>query len=420
MINSIGTLLNDYLGQRGIEGGWLGAAIDLRRNDPLGTLINLHDQFMEAALGHATDMYERLEYEEIAPYLGLPPPRTMLNTLAPWISPGYAAGSTTVDLASGAPEIGIFGKIFGDNRVATAHYERLLRNDPETRQLFELLIGGRIVDYGDDDDGIFRVMPFEDAAGYGGHGGSAGSPHDGDSVASYLDTVARAAAGLPAHGGGEQPFLGMMLAGMAAAQGLLPAGDGWRWGDNTGPMGGRGHGSSNPHARPGIINNTNEHYESEHLNKCAELLRDPSLTVEDKVTLFIMLIMEKMDQDILRQAEYINSLQQQQGDRARQLDGHHDEREGGAGPGGLVYGSMFSPPVNGAWPGAPGSAQAGGHAKAQGGQSNDEEAKNSTIEIETLKLKRIVDKRAQMFDMLRQVIDRYNQSAKGVIDTMGR
>ncbi|MBK8014538.1 MAG: hypothetical protein IPK13_24710 [Deltaproteobacteria bacterium] len=419
MISSIGTLLNDYLGQRGIEGGWLGAAIDARRSDPLGTLINLHDQFLETALGHATDMYERLEYEEIAPYLGLPPPRTMLNTLAPWISPGYAAGPTTIDLASEAPEIGIFGKIFGDNRVAAARYERLLRTDPETRELFELLIGGRIVDFGRE-DGRFGVIPFEDA-GHGGQGhGGSGGPHDGDSVASYLDTVARAAIGLPAHGGGEQPFLGMMLAGMAAAQGLLPAGEGWRWGDNTGPMGGRGQGSSNPHARPGIINNTNEHYESEHLNRCAEVLRDPSLTVEDKVTLFIMLIMEKMDQDILRQAEYINSLQQQQGDRARQLDGH-DEGAGGAGKGGLPYGSIFSPPVNGAWPGAPGSANAaGGHGAAGAGHSSSEEAKNSTIEIETLKLKRIVDKRAQMFDMLRQVIDRYNQSAKGVIDTLGR
>ena len=33
---------------------------------------------------------------------------------------------------------------------------------------------------------------------------------------------------------------------------------------------------------------------------------------------------------------------------------------------------------------------------------------------------RMIDKRSQMFDMLRQIIDKYNQTAKGIIDSMGR
>jgi len=106
------------------------------------------------------------------------------------------------------------------------------------------------------------------------------------------------------------------------------------------------------------------------------VLNDPSLTVEDKVTLMIMLIMKKMDQDIEKQAQEINKLQQQQ------------QKQGGGGKGG----------------------KGGG-----GGGGGDK-----SIDVETMKLKRLIDKRSQMFDMLRQIIDKYNQTAKGIIDSMGR
>lgn len=43
-----------------------------------------------------------------------------------------------------------------------------------------------------------------------------------------------------------------------------------------------------------------------------------------------------------------------------------------------------------------------------------------SIDIETMKLKRQIDKRSQMFDMLRQIIDKYNETAKGIIDSIGR
>jgi hypothetical protein len=102
------------------------------------------------------------------------------------------------------------------------------------------------------------------------------------------------------------------------------------------------------------------------------VLSDPGLTVEDKVTLLIMMIMKKMDQDIERQANYINALQQQQ--------------QGGGGKGGKGGGGGGAP----------------------------------SIDVETMKLKRLIDKRSQMFDMLRQIIDKYNQTAKGIIDSMNR
>lgn len=37
-----------------------------------------------------------------------------------------------------------------------------------------------------------------------------------------------------------------------------------------------------------------------------------------------------------------------------------------------------------------------------------------------MKLERLIDKRSQMFETLRQTIDRYNQTAKGIIDSIGR
>jgi hypothetical protein len=89
------------------------------------------------------------------------------------------------------------------------------------------------------------------------------------------------------------------------------------------------------------------------------ILSVSSLTTEDKVTLMTMTIMKKLDQDIERQAQHINFIQQQS----------HPGR---------------------------------------------------SLDVETMKLKRLIDKRGQMFDMLRQIIDKYNQTAKSIIDSIGR
>jgi hypothetical protein len=99
-------------------------------------------------------------------------------------------------------------------------------------------------------------------------------------------------------------------------------------------------------------------------NQIDDILGDPSLTIEDQVCLVIMLIMKEMDREIERQMKHITELQKQAG--------------------------------------------------------KDKDKKDTSIDIETMKLKRLVDKRSQMFDMLRQIIDRYNQTAKGIIDTVGR
>jgi hypothetical protein len=47
-------------------------------------------------------------------------------------------------------------------------------------------------------------------------------------------------------------------------------------------------------------------------------------------------------------------------------------------------------------------------------------ASGPSIDVETMKLQRMVQKRTQMFDMVRQIIDKYNQTAKNVIQSIGR
>ena len=90
------------------------------------------------------------------------------------------------------------------------------------------------------------------------------------------------------------------------------------------------------------------------------LLHNPAATVEDKITFMVILILKKIDQQIEIQVQYLHSIQHPYLSKGHQID------------------------------------------------------------VETMKLKRLIDKRSQMFDMLRQIIGKYNQTAKGIIDSIGR
>ena len=63
------------------------------------------------------------------------------------------------------------------------------------------------------------------------------------------------------------------------------------------------------------------------------MLSDPSLTMEDKIMLAMMLICAKMDDDIKRQTEYLNQLQNQQGNRNDQGN-RERQSQGNSGSGG--------------------------------------------------------------------------------------
>ncbi len=96
-------------------------------------------------------------------------------------------------------------------------------------------------------------------------------------------------------------------------------------------------------------------------NPALSALSDPSLTVEDKVALTLMMVMNQMDKEIEGQTQKIQALQ------------------------------------------------------GQGGQAGQ-----SSIDVESMKLNRLVTKRQQMFDTLRSIIDKYNETAKNTIQSMGR
>ena len=94
------------------------------------------------------------------------------------------------------------------------------------------------------------------------------------------------------------------------------------------------------------------------------ILGAPGMTVEDQVVMLLMQISKRFDQQIQQQAQAVNQMQQQQGGQ---------------------------------------NGNAGG-----------------SIDVATMKLKRLIDKRGQMFDMLRQLIDKYNETAKNIIGMVGR
>jgi uncharacterized protein YcfJ len=131
------------------------------------------------------------------------------------------------------------------------------------------------------------------------------------------------------------------------------------------------------------------------------VLSDPSLTMEDKIMLALMLICSKMDEDIKRQTEYLNQLQNQQGAR--------NKKGGALGAIGGLAGTALGGPVGGML----GSSVGGKLGGAGGGQDGEK-----SIDMETKKLERMIQKRSQLFDTLSKIMERYDQSAKNVIQSM--
>ncbi|MBI4821234.1 MAG: hypothetical protein HY791_33550 [Deltaproteobacteria bacterium] len=426
---SQGLRINDMLGRLGLPGGMIGAQMDMLTGNPLGALQNLRDAYQEAALGRGTSGFERMMNQGQFPGMPTFSPSQALPIMGPICGGGYMQRQG-IDLAAGTPN-NFMSRIFNPQRRAAAQFEKLLKNNPAARQAFEQSIGGRIVDFGAKNDGrmtIERFVPGPFAqplqSMFGGLPG--GLPSVAQSALAPLLTMAGSTAGLgiapsllgmgaggALAGGafgllaGGNPFMGMLAGGLQGiTNGLLggggfpggiaggfpggfpgggfPGGGFPGGGFGFGMINGAGMGSMNPLAMPGHINNTNPAHEAAHQQQVSSVLNDPSLTVEDKVTLMLMLITKKMDQDIERQTQYINSIQQQQGNR-----------QGGGGKGGGKGGK------------GGGGGQAGGNSAP-------------SIDVETLKLQRMVTKRQQMFDMLKAIIDKYNETAKGVIQSLGR
>ncbi|MBI4816843.1 MAG: hypothetical protein HY791_11325 [Deltaproteobacteria bacterium] len=414
------------------------AQFSMLSGNPLGALANLKNAF--EALGGGAAGFQQFG-GGLSPFGAMPSPTSMLPIMGPLCGGGYSA-MQRIDLAPGSGN-GVLSQIFDPNRRAAGQFERLLNSNPFVRSAFENSIGGRLVNDGRN-DGVLTVQRFlpQDGGmsippGFGlnplaqSAGGIFGQMGGG-----ILGKLAMLGGGIGAAGGllgglaMGNPFMGLVMGGLSGALGGLGMGAQMGamgglgmgmggmgmgglgmggmgggilppFGFGFGMLGGQGMGSFNPLAMPGHINNTNPAVERAHQMQVSSVLNDPSLTVEDKVTLMLMLITKKMDRDIENQTQYINSIQQQQGNRQ------------GKGKGlGLVGG------VAGAALGGPAGAKVGSSVGGKIGNGGNNSA--PSIDVETLKLQRMVTKRQQMFDMLKAIIDKYNETAKGVIQSLGR
>jgi hypothetical protein len=292
----------------------------------------------------------------------------------------------TIDLGA-SPGSSPIGQMLASSRGAM--FERLLRTHPHIRQQFEMQMGGRMIDDGID-DGKVSLMPFSSGVFPAGGGdpyttamglfGQMGSGMFQNMMLGALANLAQQAAAPTTNGNGNgggagtSPYVDWADAGIPLgqpAQALnafgIPTANGGIPGLFPGGNGGLGD-----MFQPGAPSPTQGAFgmPASDGSDVSGILNDSSLTVEDKVCLMIMAIMKQEDQQIEAEANYINQLQQQQ------------NQNGGKG------------------------------GKGGGGSSSP------SIDVETMKLKRMIDKRSQMFDMLRQIIDKYNQTAKGIIDSM--
>ena len=367
------------------SGGLFNALEDFQSN--LGVLQDLGDSFGFAAGFTAGSLAGMLQSGGI-PGAGVCMPPMMSRCPCP----GSFAQPRNFDFGATPPGTpSLLGKM---NRKAAGKFERYLSQNPFARAQVEMMLGGRIIPDGRNDGKItvqpFGTMPFP-----------GGSPH-AMAAMSFLDQVQRGAMNMGymagAHAGGQANMFQSMMLGAFAN--LLAGGPAALMGQGAGGVP-RSPGGGSPFvdwaANPGQANGQHQtmrpgphqaQFGMSGQDEVSAVLNDSSLTVEDKVTLMIMLIMKQMDKDIEKQANYINQLQQQQ------------SKEGGGGGGGGKGG--------------------GGGGKGGGGGGGGGGGSSPSIDVETMKLKRMIDKRGQMFDMLRQIIDKYNETAKNIIQSIGR
>lgn len=382
---STGTQINDLLGKLGIPGGQIGAMVDALAGNRLGVLQNLRDAYYEAATGHATTGEQRELFDRIAPSFFVPSPSIAFPDMSSFAAGGYASLfpiSQRVDLGLGTSmgKLPFFMRLFGGGlgfanpiRENAARFERALHKSPLLRSLVEAKLGGRIRLDGKY-DGKITVSRFARTLVPGAAAVGALFP-TAASAMGWLSNIANATGGLKGNN-----LLQMITGGLGSISDSVS-------GDSV----------------------TASSSSAGFQGQCDAVMADTSLSIEDKVVLFLMLIMNKMDQQIEDKMKEINELQQKQKNK---------KKKGGLfgkilGIAGTAVGSLFGP-VGTALGSAAGSL-IGGAVSGSGNSKNDQ-----SIDVETMKLKRMIDKRSQMFDMLRQIIDKYNETAKNMIQSMGR
>ncbi|HJL44021.1 MAG TPA: hypothetical protein RMG48_22135 [Myxococcales bacterium LLY-WYZ-16_1] len=258
--------------------------------------------------------------------------------------------------------------------IGSGYEQSLFNMDPRTRAAVEREFGGRIV-HGNPNDGVVQVMPFRPGVTPAGSGhGNQAHFHAADYLAG-MNQASAGSASNPLRGALSRILQDQLLRSFQSGGNIFGPQNQGNAGNaagpvdqqraffgtqpGTGPFRGSLQGGSLG-SQPTILSQ-GAATSGVPNNSYAGVMSDPSLTVEDKVALAFMLILKKFDKDIEQQMNRVNAMQNQQGNQG-----------------------------------------------------------NSSIDVEALKLSRMVTKRQQMADILRQIIDKYNQTAKGVIDGIGR
>lgn len=405
-INTNGPQLQNLQAKLGLSDQAISNQAQLLSKSSVASLRLLSASYAAAGevRGRAAVRFQNMMNEEdrrLPPFGWNRSPSRMLPIMNELCGAGCAS-SHTLEAKTGSDEQ-FFGRLFRRRRQTGAKLERLLRTNPNAKAAFESQVGGKIVAF--ERRGL-KVQRLQTS-----NPGNVSTPAQANLPATtamgalaqmeqaILSQARRVAAiqGQAANGGahGSNPTYGYALSGLSQANGT---------GTYSSALGGGGVGSWNPNAMPGRINNTNPLYERAHQSEVESILEDPSLTIEDRVTLMLMTVSNKMSDDIQRQAQYVNSIQQQQsnrGGKSAPLGKSSGMSQGGlAGMGTAVSG------MNGLGGGGLGfpASQLGGPANA-----------SPSVDVETMKLKRMIDKRNQMFDILRSIIDKYNEDRKSVV-----
>ncbi|MEO1232281.1 MAG: hypothetical protein AAFZ18_25620 [Myxococcota bacterium] len=295
----------------------------------------------------------------------------------PWggcMCPGSYAMPRTFDFGStGANPFSLRGLM---DRQRGMMFERMLTQNPFARAQAEMMLGGRILPDGLA-DGRMTIQPFAPGFFPAGGAGNLAAAHAMNAL-NQLGMMNPAAA---AAGGSMGGFNNMIMGALQNLLGqMMGSGQNGNAGNATNPAFANGNNpflpnGTIPAADTGEVPGKSKYADAAGTDgdgNIAAVLADGSLTVEDQVALMLMMIMKQMDKQIKAQADKVHKLHQ----KAQQ--------------------AAANPQAGGADDGAP------------------------SIDVETMKLKRMIDKRSQMFDMLRQIIDKYNQTAKNMIDSIGR
>lgn len=185
---------------------------------------------------------------------------------------------------------------------------------------------------------------------------------------------------------------------------------------------GLSHGANGVLAQSGnhSIQNSNPLREARYAADIERIFADPSLSVEDQVMLVLMRIMNKMDEDITRQTKHLARLQNQQNGRKKKKKGGIGGMVGGvAKMAGGVAGTAFGGPVGG-MAGNMAGGMLGGILGGGGGAGGGVAGDKPTVDTEAMKLSQMVKKRGNLFEALKGILDKYNETAKNTAQGIGR